>query len=250
MFTRQLLQKNLKTKPTGNISPQQTSLFSKLKKLVCFNSKHIGKIYGLDPVTTISQVDTILNEESNVGENLYLVNHVKSQIQSSSIGDFQTLTHSYQQLREQYLKPNLTADNIAHLNSEELFAAVNNLYVGDDPLIGAAILNRLFELIQEDVGSESSTIDEEGRITVDMRILEPHLFAKIMGCISMNNDLFLACENIQDLAQYAMVYIKRQSLNFSFDDKSLALISILNFANPTPGKPPPLTPFLTKLQNT
>ena len=134
------------------------------------------------------------------------------------------------------MTPELTENNISQFSSEDLYAAINNLFPHDDAQIANNCLKRFYELIQEDIGTESSSIDEEGRITVDMRILEPHLFSKIMGALALNPDLFYQCELVHDLGNYAMVYIKKHSLNFSFDDKCLSLVSILNFSNPSPGK--------------
>jgi hypothetical protein len=94
------------------------------------------------------------------------------------------------------MKPKLNAESIAALNSEELFGAINNLFPQDDPEIANNCLLRFFELIQEDIGTDSSTIDEEGRITVDMRVVEPHLFAKTMNALAMNTDLYFQCEAI------------------------------------------------------
>lgn len=236
MFTRKLLHNNLKgSKPLSPKTNTPQGFFTSLKNLISFNSKNIGKVYGLDPVTTISQVDHILASEEEISEKIYMVNHVKNCLQTSPLHDFATLSHSYNSLREQYLTSELTKENIALLTSEELYAVVNNLMVNDNPDIANWCLIRFYELISEDINTDASSIDEEGRITVDMRVLEPHLFSKIMGALSLNPDLYFQTENIEDLGQYAMVYIKRHRLNFSFDDKSLSLVSVLSFANPTPG---------------
>ena len=153
----------------------------------------------------------------------------------TQLSEFQILSQTYQNLRLQHLTPVLTEQNISKFSSEEIYATVNNLYPEDNSQIADWCLSRLFELIQEDIANESSKIDEEGRITVDMRIFEPHLFAKTLGAIALNQDFFMKSEQIWDLSQYAMVYLKRHTNNLSFDDKSLALVSLMNFSNPTPG---------------
>jgi hypothetical protein len=118
-----------------------------LKKYICFNSKHIGKIYGQDPVTTLSSVGTILQEETDVGESLYLLNHVKSSIMTTHVNDFHVLNQGYLELRQDHVIPKLTPEAVAGLNSEELYAAINNLYAEDDVSIASACLGRFYELI-------------------------------------------------------------------------------------------------------
>lgn len=79
MFTRKLLHNNLKgSKPLSPKTNTPQGFFTSLKNLISFNSKNIGKVYGLDPVTTISQVDHILASEEEISEKIYMVNHVKN----------------------------------------------------------------------------------------------------------------------------------------------------------------------------
>ena len=139
-------------------------------------------------------------------------------------------------MREKYLGPELSDQKIQGFSGEELYACIENLFPQDSTETAASCLKRLFELIQQDVSSESAAIDEDGRVTVTMRVLEPHLFSKIIAAMSYCPELFLRAAEAQDLAQYALAYIKRHSMNFSFEDKSLAMTGLLSFANPTPGR--------------
>lgn len=62
-------------------------MFFNSKRLVSFNSKHIGKVYGLTPYDTLIKVDYILNEESSAVESVLLINHLKTVIMSTKIND-------------------------------------------------------------------------------------------------------------------------------------------------------------------
>jgi hypothetical protein len=65
------------------------------------------------------------------------------------------------------MAPLLSDDQIQNFNSEELYACINNLFPSDKVETAGSCIAKLYDLIQKDVSSESTKIDEEGRITVD-----------------------------------------------------------------------------------
>lgn len=203
---------------------------------ISFNSKHISRVYGLNADEAIGEVQNILQKEQSLTESVLLLNHVKNLVTSAKISEFQTLSSAYHDLRSKYMTPVLSHEKIQTFSSEELYACVNNLFPSDSKETAGSCLTKFFELIQKDLSSESAKIDDEGRITVDMRILEPHLFSKILAALAYNPELYLQTEEVQDLAEYTLAYIKRHSSNFSFEDKCIAMTCILSFSNPTPGK--------------
>jgi hypothetical protein len=99
------------------------------------------------------------------------------------------------------------------------------------------MLNRFYQLLEEDLKTESAYLNEDGVLKVSKRIVEPHLFAKLVSGVSVFQQFFSGCENINKFGEKSLEYLQFHTQNISFFDKSIVLASLQNFPCEYTSKP-------------
>jgi len=169
-------------------------------------------------------------------EKLLILNHIKQNLPYYShlpnVGD---IFSQFSQRSSETLSEDLLEKDISQYSSEELYT-IMSIFLPNQNFntltLQQNFLNRFFELLQEDIESDSSLVNNDGVISVSKRIIEPHLFSKIVGGFSIYQHLFNGCEGIEKFGENCTNYLRYHSKNISFFDKSLALASLQNFPCP------------------
>lgn len=202
-------------------------------RLISFNSQNYSRFHNLSSDQIIQDFEKISKIESTerpqiLKEKLILINHTREQI-ALEAGQNPNYTTSLQQLGEisKNLQVTITQEDINNLNSEELYCLMSGFLTEANPNLANFCLLRFYDLIKEDLKDES--------YDTKMRVMECHMFSKIVGVIGFSKEPFMSAEAFDDFELYADSFIKRHSNNFSYYDKALALSLIIDIGNPISG---------------
>lgn len=206
---------------------------SQIPKLISFNSQNYSKFYRMSSEQIIQDFDNISQIESNnraeqIKEKLILINHTREQI-AIEAGQNPNYVVSLQKLGElsQQLQATLTQEDVNTLNSEELYCLMSGFLTEENSDLVNYCMLRFYDLIKEDLRDES--------YGADMRVMECHMFSKIIGVIGLTKEPFVSAEAFGDFELYVDSFVKRHRGNFSFFDKALALSLIIDVGNPISG---------------
>ena len=217
-----------------------TLLFGQLFKKISFTSKNYTKFYNLTPTEILENFDQITEEPikdiAYTKERLLLLNHTREKLKSlSPDGDFKENTQSYFRLCKEVQQNELTPDLIQFFSADDIYLLLNTYSTDNGPELTSSVINRFIQLIGDDVKSDQDFMTDTGAISVGMRILEPHAFSKMLESMTRCLPQFMDAPEVGELQQYCSVYIRKHWNNFSYHDKALSLVCLLNFVDLTPG---------------
>jgi len=205
-------------------------LFRRFFYLTSPNYRLYNQVQTID---LIESYENYLTEAQSPGEEISLLFWIKTKIKGCNPDEFGQLAGAYTELA--YSRYPILKDSIMELDAEHFYGLLSTYSNFDMRNSIDLFIDKFYTLIKEEIKNNATIVTEKGEFSTKKKILEIHLFTKILKFFAYNKRTVSKSEIGKDLPEYCQLYIKKYFNEFSTSDKACALFYLSALGHSLPG---------------